>query len=484
MTPRVTFRGANWTHVSAKEIDEIGSSKWRLDCTTMVLRSGASSHPARLSGPGTIHQSQDGHIHFRLYASRERNLDEWRAYDALRAGEIIPDTAYYTLVATDTSGRQWKCSRFIPSFDRGTTGKSIAFGVLPDIESRGRLPTSFSPRSSTLSLWVFDDVAIPCNANTTTTTSVARGTTRSKQGTRNAWRFRSLGIDFLIRRMHSTLLVVEASLLSGPLPLAFEDRLMEALEFVLGRTMVWTIMNVKRGRSQTVAVRELPRRAKGGRFQAPLPPQHLALNARGKYTTAFHRSLFERYLAHTVGHRGRHHALWGLLSAVREASAAAFLDAEALTVTVAIESLLHSEFPNLGHPTKSEKKAISKLKAYLQRWRGSQDLKDRVAGSIAQLTQSRAMDKMRKLATSGAITQRQLEAWQRLRNPTTHAYLRSGISSTELIDLVQQMEVLLYHLTFLAIGYRGPYMDFASPDWPTRTYEAPRRRKARRNVAA
>jgi hypothetical protein len=179
----------------------------------------------------------------------------------------------------------------------------------------------------------------------------------------------------------------------------------------------------------------------------------------------------------------RRSILWGLLSAVRESSAAQFLDAEALTLAVAIESLLHSEFSEVGRPSAAARASISALQGHIQSWNGPQRVKDRAIGALGQLSTSRAGDKMSALAGSGKITQAHLNAWGRLRNPTTHRYLSSGIPTAELVQLVQINEVLLYHLIFLTIGYRGPYMEFATPGWPTRSFTG-HYRPNRRKVAA
>jgi hypothetical protein len=51
------------------------------------------------------------------------------------------------------------------------------------------------------------------------------------------------------------------------------------------------------------------------------------------------------------------------------------------------------------------------------------------------------------------------------------------------------VQVLFYRLVFHAIGYRGPYTDYSSLEWPTRQYtgkpeEAPKPPNNRLNPAA
>ncbi len=191
-----------------------------------------------------------------------------------------------------------------------------------------------------------------------------------------------------------------------------------------------------------------------------------------KITATHHRKLFERYLQHVIEYDKSHHALWAQINAVYEASSGMFIDAQALTLTVAIESLLASEFSDLSKPSDSDIQAIKEAQAYFQAWTGRQDIKDRINGSMGQLKQARAGDKMRALVRVGAITEEQSKAWQKLRNASTHSYQTNSLSSDEFRKLLSQVEVLFYHLIFYTIGYRGPYVDFSSPGWPLKHYPA------------
>jgi hypothetical protein len=79
---------------------------------------------------------------------------------------------------------------------------------------------------------------------------------------------------------------------------------------------------------------------------------------------------------------------------------------------------------------------------------------------------------MRELVQIGTITQSQRGAWQKLRNISAHSYQTSRLQNPEFSQLLQQNEVLFYHLIFRAIGYKGPYMDFSERGWPIREYPA------------
>jgi hypothetical protein len=161
------------------------------------------------------------------------------------------------------------------------------------------------------------------------------------------------------------------------------------------------------------------------------------------------------------------------LNAVYEASAASFTDAMALTLTVAIESLLSTKFPKLGQLTSTEKRQIAKLKEHIDEWRGSESLKLRLKGAVNQWSHPRPVDKMRLLAKKGAIAEQQWKAWQKLRNINVHSFQATGLSTAESSAFVASGRVLLYQLIFHLIGYRGPYLDFTIADWPLKQYPPP-----------
>jgi hypothetical protein len=165
-----------------------------------------------------------------------------------------------------------------------------------------------------------------------------------------------------------------------------------------------------------------------------------------------------------------HHPLWGQLNAVYEASSGAFSDSEALTLAVAIESILGSEFPELGKPSPSDLAQIDEAVAYLDTWPGDQKLKERIRGSIGQFKHSRAGDKLRVLSQQSAISVEAAKSWQKLRNANTHSYQRHSLESEEFIRLLDLARNLFYQLIFAAIGYRGPYRDYSEANWPLREY--------------
>ncbi len=473
MKLHLTSTMAKTAELSNSELTELRNVTWQIDCPRMILRRKTATAPMLFYGPGFLSRSFEGLLRFKLYSSRKIPAEELHLNDSLEAGVRIPESVYYELAATDFLGRQWKSARLLPDFNVAAAGLPIAEGRLSEIVCEGKQPTTRKQKNCSLSIWIFDDLTIPTNAITISRKSTAHGQQKIRHTTRNAWRFRSCGIDFLLVKEGEDFLVVRAAAELEAFPKSFEDRVVESLQFVLGRPIPWVVMKtrVKNNVTLKLSSRQLGREdAEKSRFHPPLPPRPLLNPKTNRMTNKPHRKLFECYLKHTLSCERKRHPLWGHLNAVYKASTGSFIDAKAMTLAVAIESLLGSEYGNLGKPSKRDRKEIARFQTHLREWQGNGQVKARIEGAISQLLLPRALDKMRALAQRGIITEEQQRAWQKLRNLSTHSYQSTGLSSDKFLELIHQVEVLFYHLIFHSIGSQGPYIDFSLPGWPIKEY--------------
>lgn len=147
-----------------------------------------------------------------------------------------------------------------------------------------------------------------------------------------------------------------------------------------------------------------------------------------------------------------------------------FIDAHALTLAVAIESIVSSEFTHLGQLTKSEKDAIQKALEYIESWDDDTGIKVRIIKSVESFSNPNVGDKMKALMKAGAITKKQWDAWKNLRNKSAHSYQAHNSKNSKFVKSIFQINVLFYHLIFYAIGYEGPYMDVSEIGFPIKQY--------------
>lgn len=450
------------------ELVDIGLHEWQLDCPRMTVKSRSKAARATYYGAGRILFSPTGTLSFECYSHRERNTKLWDFGPFPKAGRLIPESYFYDLVAVDKNGQEWRASRTIPKVHRTADGRAIVRGELDQISAIGSMPTEVKLTGSSMVLWVFDDVDIPTNRSTLLRKTIARGKVRSASGAHNAWQFTSGKVEYLLIREGESRLTVRIKSKDHTFADGFERRVPEAFHLVLGRPMNWIAARIQQG--QDIEVRIRKRTPSRGRLNPPLPSGSIKKKGSTRATPFYHRRLFHLFMNNALQTESYRHPIWGQLNAISESGGSIFIDAKALTLTVAIESLLASEFAPLGVPTSKTIASIDEMYSHVESWDGDARVRDRTLGMVRTLKAPRAMDKMRALTDKGAITKDQYEAWSKLRNPSAHSYLLSGLPTPTMLELVQKCEVLFYHLVFSCIGYHGPYIDYSTPGWPLKAY--------------
>jgi len=113
-----------------------------------------------------------------------------------------------------------------------------------------------------------------------------------------------------------------------------------------------------------------------------------------------------------------------------------------------VEGLCKELFPNYVTTPEQFAKWVKGLRAYCESWTGFSDpmvkrlLFNRVLGFLGSLRSSGEKDTLVKLVAEGAIQDRHVKAWGRLRNQAAHASVRVTGSLQELVDLCQAVTVL------------------------------------------
>ena len=164
--------------------------------------------------------------------------------------------------------------------------------------------------------------------------------------------------------------------------------------------------------------------------------------------------------------RGTTQAYWNTctnhLHNACEASANS-LDAWGIGLSVAVEGVA-SLLPKELDPAAKEK--LEALQTFIvDQVSANADHKKfapRIKGMVNGLTQIRAIDRMKALAASGETDIAHVKAWEKLRNPGVHPTKRAeldiaSIDYQKLIDKVHSVVVLMYHILFSLIGYKGGY---------------------------
>lgn len=463
------------TDLGEDEIEDLRHGRWSIDCSRLELRP-RGKRSLIYSGPGFLRQDEDRRLAYKIYVAGPPELQDFWSNQTEPAGTLLSEDTYHDLLAIDSKGREWRSERILPEMTAcGSSKELVVEGGVDSMSCQGQLSEEIKTKGSTLTSVVFDSVKIPTNATTSEHRNVA-GWSRSRRCSLDAWRFRAAGLAFLLHNKGSRL-DINVSATGAGFPVFLEDRVLAALFFVLGRPLYPTITTQRIAQQTSCTIYSYRSRLPAARHQ-PQPPLsiiHFPKARSNRITAEPYRKLFERFLTYTLPYKKRQHPLWGQLNAIYESSAGTFINSQALTLVVTIESILGSEFPNLGKPSSADRRCIDAATRYWNAWDGMPDLKERIKGSVQQLNQSRAGDKMVALAKRGAITAETDKAWQKLRNISVHAYQHP---SSHIRKTLGTVRTLFYELVFYAIGYRGYYHDYGTPGWPLRYYPPSKKERA------
>ena len=329
--------------LSTSELESLKHSLWEIDCPRVTVKSRSPQNPCILSGSGFLKQVIPHQLTFKFYSGVEEYS---RANRNLVLGEIIPDDFYYDLTALDYKGRLWHCERILIDINRPASGEFIIQGSISRIICEGEIPQEVDCKGSSIEIRVFDNINIPFNERTLTNKSIAKGIQSSKSISRNVWKFKYCKLNFLLVKEDKRLLTINVVSDEESISEYLRERVLETLQFVLGYPINWATSYRRIGHVTEVTLCSPRQSLTDSRFKPPF--------VLGGYFTdeaQVFRRLFAKYLYHVIDYDQPLHPLWAQLNAIYEASSGLFIDAHALTLTVAIESIVSSEFSHLGKLT-------------------------------------------------------------------------------------------------------------------------------------
>jgi hypothetical protein len=449
------------SELSQSELENLKHGSWEVDCPKIIIRSCNAENPLIFEGAGFLKQIASRQLVFKLYVNTQIGSQS-RKY--IQRGERIPNENYFDFIALDYQGRVWSCERILINSKKASLGELIVQANLPRITSHGEMPKELECKGSTFEIHVFDDINIPQNQTTIITKSISGGRP-ALQSSLNIWEFQCCNLKFRLIKEDSNHLIINFTTTEEDIPKYLKERVLEAFQFILGYPIHWATSHKRIGNSTELTLSSPERRLPGGRFQPPVLLGGYLIEEDKTF-----QELFTKYLRHIIDYDQPQHPFWAQLNAIYEASNGKFIDAHALTLSVAIESLVSLEFPNLGEMTEEEKDAVKEALEYVGKWGGHTGIKNRIIGSVKSYSHPSISAKMKALVKAGAITKKHWTAWQNIRNKSAHSYQSHRTEGVRFVDDIFQVNVLFYHLIFHAIGYQGSYMDTSVVGFPVMKY--------------
>jgi hypothetical protein len=153
-------------------------------------------------------------------------------------------------------------------------------------------------------------------------------------------------------------------------------------------------------------------------------------------------------------------------------SGEASVEAEGLTLSVAIEGLLNENFSNLASQNDDFGKNLSEAKTIICSSQINPEIKKRLNGFMGAMQKPRGKDHLYFLRDANLIQNDLIESWEKLRNPSAHGDydVADWRDVQKYIDRCSSALVLFYQLIFLAIGYQGKFTDYSKEGFPTEIF--------------
>lgn len=445
------------------EIEQLRNGTWQLDCPNMVLCKNVTNDRDVYEGSGYIRRTSEGDLLLKLYSKRDIDFARLFRPNGVKSGQLIPHDEYHELSVTDVKGRIWSSKYILPdtSVCSGQKGSAVS-GRLQELKHTGVPPYPPVRPHSSLNIKFFEALKIPCNVATRSSTAIA-GRIRRQNSSMDVAQFSSCGCDFELSTEKGVVsLQVNAD--SSELPRNMEARAVETLQFVLARPVTWAILQKHEGGVETIRIRPAPIGKAEWRIGPPI--SFITTDPSGRVW-----KLYDKYLTHILDYPegDKYHPLSAFVYRVIQASGGS-IEAQALTVAVAVEGVLRTEFPNFASPSEKELEELDKAQQIIKESALNNGLKKRIMGAIGAWKKPSATDKLSSLTQSGVIESAEYDAWKKLRHPSAHAAPPNLRDFQEFVDLCHIATVLFYKLIFHAIGYEGKYTNYGTHDWPLKDY--------------
>lgn len=253
--------------MNSDEITAIMDNKFSIDCVQLVLTPQLPGKGQKIhEGAGLISQTPNGSFLLKMYCSG--NISPQDVFSRLdwKAGELIHEEYYYHLTATDINGRQWEAKWIIPDIHSGSDPHRYI--VHADIRELSYSSDTYDDIATYYAgIYFPGDIDIPFNTRVTVEKMVD-GQNRSSSMKLNISKFSACDIQFELEKDVRWLMLNALS--NSIIDDALVMRLVESLQFVLARTLSWSIIELIHGKTIKVRVRSSQSNVDKSRVQPPV----------------------------------------------------------------------------------------------------------------------------------------------------------------------------------------------------------------------
>jgi hypothetical protein len=421
-----------------------------LDCPTMELVPVVEDGRPHYKGSGYL-TFGDGGFDFKLLCDQRYDPGLIVRPAAAKPGQLLGDSDYYTIHATDVSHKTWQSSEVFPDLQKGAG--IVASGRVEWIRSITQHQMSLE--ENVVQLWFPEKLRLPYDQAVHSVSKVGEKMI-AESSRAGAASLSTSGYDISFR-FNEGWTTIEASK-KGEIPRKVIACLQESLAYVLGRSIQATIIQEFDANQITTTLLSARAKADASHSYPPLVYRYPA--------DAVWR-LYENFFRYSVERDGPTRPLSTTLQYVFHLFNAP-LDALALALGVAVEGLLKAEYSSIAKPPSSVLDELKRAEEIIKKSDLSSSTVNRIIGSLGNMKSPSTKDRLYALVQSGIILPSQVAAWDKLRNSTAHA--ASHEFDDAFLSLCYEVLVLLYCLAFNLIGYIGSFTDYGTVEWPEREY--------------
>jgi hypothetical protein len=444
-------------------IDAFRRGTLDIDCKRMVLAQHKEGGEC-FEGQGYIRQADGGALMFKIYVATHnaKPLGYLEAMFSGSAGKLYGDEAYYDLEAAGHNGTRWTATRILLNLNWDTTDTTVlVHGNVQSMTAHLDMPQ----HHHYLRLHFFERYQVPLLQMSETEEHGNRYRVRDRA------EFETCGVKFEVRQREGTGDTIVELTSETPLPVAFDLRIQEALQYLTAKSAFWRARLQSHDKELHLELSSPWRKSARTQFSPPISPGSTHFYEHGW-------RLFGVYLAYvTQNTQGTHWnpVAYHLYNACE--TTANSVDAWAVGISVAVEAV-----SGLVTAAIDGDKA-KKLAIYQERvlaWLSGQtdlppDIVKRAKGQICAMSNKRPQDILYWLASTGRVQKDYVDSWTYLRNRHVHPKLRdlekpTPIDMQKLLNHIHKVEILLRQLTFHLIGYEGPFTDYGANGYPSKRY--------------
>lgn len=440
-------------------VEEIKDSIFQLDCFEITLIQNTKNNPKIYTGPGVIYQEKDGSLKFKVFPPSEIDKTEY-FIDIPKLGKIIDKEEFFNLKALDFSGDEWFSDNIeLSKSINSTFNKMIISGKIRLLTKKKTFPKESD--TSHCEIILFGEFDFQYNKREIIKKSISGN--ESTIYTLNTISFESQKFNFLIHKeQYGCKITVKTDKNN------FKDykinRILESLQFVYSKRFEWSIMKINHKKSEKIKIKKRIDNTKDTNHFAPINTAMIYQDSSSYW------KLFDVFFSYISQYKdnNRLHPISRLMNTIL-ASSNSFIEANALTLSVAVESLVNSEYRFLKEKNIKSLKSneeIEEFCQYVNKYDCTNNFRERIASLVSSLQQLRAIDYLYFLKLKNVIEEELIQDWKKLRNRYAHFDIDDKLDYQDLFDKCDSVTVLFYKLVFQLIEYSGPFTDYTKENFP------------------